>query len=162
MTDTATDTGSTSKGSRKPLFAGLALAVVGAVGSFVVVSGGFLGAVKSDSLQSAPADVPLAMSQQVAFVPIDTLIISLPGSNGRDHLRFTAQLEVDPALTGAVAAIKPRIVDVLNGYLRAVDLADLEDPAALMRLRAQMLRRVQIVAGEGLVKDLLIMEFVLS
>jgi flagellar FliL protein len=29
-------------------------------------------------------------------------------------------------------------------------------------LRAQMLRRVQIVAGEGRIRDLLIMEFVLS
>ena len=49
----------------------------------------------------------------------------------------------------------PRILDVLNSYLRAVELADLEDPSAMVRLRAQMLRRVQIVTGEGRVRDLL-------
>ena len=56
----------------------------------------------------------------------------------------------------------PRIVDVMNGYLRALDAAELENPAALVRLRAQMLRRIQIVTGEGRVRDLLITEFVLN
>ena len=56
----------------------------------------------------------------------------------------------------------PRILDVLNGYLRAVETADLENPSALVKLRAQMLRRVQIVTGEGRVRDLLVTEFVLN
>jgi len=58
--------------------------------------------------------------------------------------------------------LKPRIVDVLNGYLRAVTFAEMADPNALARLRGQMLRRIQVVTGEGRVKDLLIMEFVLN
>jgi flagellar FliL protein len=56
----------------------------------------------------------------------------------------------------------PRIQDVLNTYLRAVDVEDLEEPAALLRLRAQMLRRVQVVVGDGPVRDLLVTEFVLN
>jgi flagellar FliL protein len=51
---------------------------------------------------------------------------------------------------------------VLNGYLRAVETSDLENPAALVRLKAQMLRRIQIVTGEGRVRDLLVSEFVLN
>ena len=51
---------------------------------------------------------------------------------------------------------------MLNGYLRAVEVADLEDRTALVRLRAQMLRRVQIVTGEGRVRDLLVTEFVIN
>ena len=58
--------------------------------------------------------------------------------------------------------LKPRVMDVLNGFLRAVEVQELEDPAALIRLRAQMLRRIQIVVGEGRVNDLLIVEFVLN
>ena len=53
--------------------------------------------------------------------------------------------------------LMPRIQDVLNSYLRAVEVRQLEDPSALLRLRAQMLRRVQIVTGEGRVRDLLIL-----
>ncbi|MFL9503735.1 flagellar basal body-associated FliL family protein [Rhodopseudomonas palustris] len=41
-------------------------------------------------------------------------------------------------------------------------MAEIEDPSAMARLRAQMLRRVQIVTGEGRVRDLLITEFVLD
>ena len=43
----------------------------------------------------------------------------------------------------------PRVVDVLNTFLRAVEPRDLEQPSALAPLRAQMLRRIQVVTGEG-------------
>ena len=56
----------------------------------------------------------------------------------------------------------PRVIDVLNSYLRALEIGDIADAAALVRLRAQMLRRIQIVTGAGRVNDLLIMEFVLN
>lgn len=98
----------------------------------------------------------------VAFVALDPLIVNLSGQAGRQYLRFSAQLEVAPEFLSEIQALRPRIIDVLNGYLRAVQPADLEDPTALMRLRAQMLRRVQIVAGQDRVRDLLIMEFVIN
>ena len=56
----------------------------------------------------------------------------------------------------------PRILDVLNGYLRAIAVSEIESPAGLVRLRAQLLRRIQIVTGEGRVRDLLVTEFVLN
>jgi flagellar FliL protein len=90
------------------------------------------------------------------------MIISIGRGGLARHLRFEAQLEVDPARASEVTTLMPRVVDVLNGYLRAVDVSDLEDPASLVRLRAQMLRRVQIVTGEGAVRDLLVMEFVVN
>ncbi len=61
-----------------------------------------------------------------------------------------------------VEKMKPRIMDVLNGYLRAIEVSDLEDSLALMRIRGHLLRRIEIVVGEGLVRDVLVMEFVLN
>lgn len=61
-----------------------------------------------------------------------------------------------------MTTLLPRVVDTLNTYLRAVDVADLAAPAMAVKIRAQMLRRVQIVTGEGRVRDLLISEFVLN
>jgi flagellar FliL protein len=98
----------------------------------------------------------------IAFVAMEPIMISLPPGASARHLRFTGQLEVDPAQAGEVTMVMPRVVDALNTYLRAVEVRDLENPAALQRLRAQMLRRVQIVAGEGKVRDLLVAEFVLN
>ncbi len=149
------------KKSKLPLILGVILALLGGGGGFMAVKMGFVGGGHDQAAEDGH-ETPVAPLTPVAFVPLDPVVIALPGSQGREHLRFTAQLEVPPDQVESVQSILPRIVDVLNGYLRAVDLTDLEDPSALMRLRAQMLRRIQVVAGEGRVRDLLIMEFVLN
>lgn len=163
-TDVDVEQNAPRKASKLPLLLGLVLALLGGGGGFFAVQSGMLGGDAASETKEAEAaskeDSTPAVA--VAFVPIDPLVISLPGTGGRDHLRFSAQLEVSPAYVAEVEAIKPRIVDVLNGYLRAVEIAALEDPASLVRLRAQMLRRIQVVTGPGRVNDLLIMEFVLS
>jgi flagellar protein FliL len=89
-------------------------------------------------------------------------VISLGAASRNSHLRFTAQLEVQSGAVADVTLLLPRIMDVLNGYLRAIDVAEIEDPGALVKMRAQMLRRVQIVSGENRVRDLLVTEFVLN
>ncbi len=154
------------KSSKLPLILGLFLALAGGGGGFYAVYTGMLLAEDAvheetgdhNAEDSAPqvADMP-----DVAFVPIEPLVISLDGASS-SHLRFRAQLEVKSAYKSEVEHLLPRVVDVLNGYLRAIDLSDLKDNAALVRLRAQMLRRVQIVTGGDRVNDLLIMEFVLN
>ena len=56
----------------------------------------------------------------------------------------------------------PRVMDVINSYLRVLDRQELTDPRTLARLRAQLLRRIQIVTGDVLVRDLLVTEFVVN
>lgn len=151
------------KKSKLPLILGVVFAILGGAGGYLAVKMGMIGGqgAVEEHAEEMPGDM-LAPLAPIAFVALDPLIINMPNQSGRQFLRFTAQLEVDPVHLVEVEAIKPRIVDVLNGYLRAVELADLEDPTVLLRLRAQMLRRVQVVTGEGRVRDLLIMEFVLN
>jgi len=163
--DAATD--SKPKKSKMPLLLGLVLAIVGAGGGFYAVNSGLLlGQPAGENDANAPqmADVqPLRDAPaDLAYVPLDPLVISVRDDAGQAHLRFTAQLEVVPAYESDVVSLKPRIIDVLNGYLRAVSVAEMSDPLALIRLRAQMLRRIQVVTGEGRVKDLLVMEFILN
>ena len=98
----------------------------------------------------------------VAFVPMDPIMISLPPGASARHLRFSGQLEVAPDHAAEVAGLMPRVTDVLNTYLRAVEVRDLEEPSSMARLRAQMLRRIQVVTGEGRVQDLLVSEFVMN
>ena len=164
---TATTDAPPPKKSKAPLLIGLILALVGAGAGFFLVTAGILfGAPAAeehaapDDSHGAPAHGDAEPALAVAFVPLDPLVITLPGN--QKFLRFTAQVEVAPDQKPAVEAIVPRIVDVLNSYLRAVSLEELADPAALLRLRAQMLRRVQVVAGPDKVRDLLIMEFVIN
>lgn len=148
------------KRSKLPILVGLALmALLGGGAFYATYSGLLFGAGQAAQTVADQGSNSIA---DVAFVPIDPLVISLDPSARSSHLRFSAQLEVDKAHRGEVATLMPRVLDVLNSYLRAVEVSDLEDPSALVRLRAQMLRRVQVVAGEGRVRDLLVTEFVLN
>lgn len=161
---------SPGKRSKLPLLLGLSLALAGGGGGFYAV---YSGLIPGDESHRAAAlgfgsvsagddrEGAVAATPEIAFVPIEPLVISLNSSQGM-HLRFRAQLEVKKAHKSEIVRLLPRVVDVLNGYLRAIDLADLQDNAALVRLRAQMLRRVQVVTGGDRVRDLLIMEFVLN
>lgn len=154
----ALDVAPQKKQGKLPLILGLVAAIlIGAGGFYATYSGILFG--PPDSEHSAESAEPLP---DIAFVPIETLTINLPQDSASKHLRFTAQLEVSKAYVEEVTRLMPRILDVLNGYLRAVETADLENPAALVRLRAQMLRRIQIVTGENRVRDLLIAEFVVN
>ena len=158
------------KKSKLPLIIGLVLALAGGGGGFFAVYSGLLfgsdaahsdEAHEGDSHGEAEA-VNIPDMPNVDFVAVEPMLISLAGSTDNTALRFRAQLEVVGGHQAEVEKLLPRVVDVLNSYLRALDVADLEDRAALSKLRAQMLRRVQIVTGPGRVSDLLIMEFVLN
>lgn len=145
------------KKSLLPLLLGLVLMLGLGGGAFYVVYSGLLFGPKEVGTAEQRKD----MQPQTTFVALDPMVVSL-GESGARHLRFAAQLEVAPGRAAEAEQLKPRVMDVLNGYLRAVDITQLEDRSALIRLRAQMLRRIQIVTGDGLVRDLLIIEFVMN
>lgn len=184
------EAGEAKKKSKLPLLIGLLLLLVGGGGGFYATYSGLVFGAADDGAHTAAAEgnhgsakggghggasggkaaghgsgghgaEPGALPD-VAFVPVNALVISLGPASRSTHLRFTSQLEVERAHEGEVAQLMPRILDVLNGYLRAISISEIEDPAALVRLRAQMLRRIQIVTGEGRVRDLLVTEFVLN
>ncbi len=162
MADDAAPEGDPPKKSKMPLVIGVVLALLGAGGGFYATwSGMILGSGGESHAQDAEKEIkdPFA---DIAFVEIDPMVISIDARPERRLLRFRAQLEVPKSYQEDVTKLLPRVVDVLNSYLRALEVTDLEDQAALTRLRAQMLRRVQIVTGQGRVNDFLIMEFVLT
>ncbi|MEI4264063.1 flagellar basal body-associated FliL family protein [Roseovarius sp. D0-M9] len=166
MAKTKEDEGETPvKSSKMPVLIGLVLALAGAGAGYYAVSSGLLLGGESEVDQASDKGTDQAVPDSlpdVTYVPIEPLVISLgDGATGK-HLRFRGQLEVAAAYRADVEHLMPRVVDVLNSYLRALEMADLTDKAALVRLRAHMLRRIQIVTGEGRINDLLIMEFILN
>ncbi|PVA09690.1 flagellar basal body protein FliL [Pelagivirga sediminicola] len=167
MADEETQEGAApAKRSKMPLILGFVLALLGGGGGFFAVYSGHLLPGESQKSASAGASMQdesaVRPMPDVVYVPMEPLVISLgDGMSGR-HLRFRAELEVASAYRPDVEKLMPRVVDVLNSYLRALELKDLTDSAALLRLRAQMLRRLQVVTGGDRITDLLIMEFVLN
>ncbi len=151
------------KGSKLPLIIGIVLAIAGGAGGFFATQMGLLPfGPQPAKAEEKKDETPILVTEDVTFVQLDPINITLPPGSNRSLLRITAQLDVAPQNAAAIEAIKPRIIDILNSYLRAVRIADLETPTALLRLRTQMLHRVQVVAGPGIVRDLLITEFILN
>ncbi|MEP2919753.1 flagellar basal body-associated FliL family protein [Sulfitobacter sp.] len=150
------------KKSKMPLILGLVLALAGGGGGFYATwSGMILGSGDKEKAEIQKEEVKDPFGD-IAFVAVEPMVISIDAVPESRLLRFRAQLEVPKSYEADVTLVLPRVVDVLNSYLRALEVADLEDQAALTRLRAQMLRRVKVVTGQDLVNDLLIMEFVLT
>ncbi|MEN9061153.1 flagellar basal body-associated FliL family protein [Ponticoccus litoralis] len=167
MSDTTVDEVALAakKPSRLPLIIGIVLALAGGGGGFLAVQSGMIGGGSGAHTEEEhlAGDVPdTAPLPQVAFVEVPQITVSLGPHSDVDHLRFRASLEVPVAHEAEVQGILPRVQDVLNSYLRALEPEDLRAQGALVRLRGQMLRRVKLVAGEGRVRDLLVLEFVLN
>ncbi|WP_020040485.1 flagellar basal body-associated FliL family protein [Salipiger mucosus] len=180
--DAAGDAETPKKTSSKlPLILGIVLALAGGGGGFfaawsgMLPFGGSAHADEGDAGHAAPGDhgstgdhaapddpgvaVPMG---DVAFVEVPQLVVSLGTTTDMHHLRFRTSLEVAASAAADVETLMPRVVDVLNTYLRALEPSDIDAPGALIRLRAQMLRRVQLVTGREAVQDLLVQEFVLN
>lgn len=167
MTDTAEHDQSSAKPKKgkKGLLLGLIGALVLGGGGFYATYSGLILGTPTESAASGGGhgeETAHVINPDIGYVEIEPLIISLGKYATSRYLRFHAFIEVEPDAVEEVTFLKPRILDVLNTYLRAISEADLEDPTAMNELRAQMLRRIQVVAGRESVRDLLIAEFVLN
>ena len=168
MTDTAEHDQSPAqpkKGKKGLLFGLIGALVLGGGGFYATYSGMILGPSTETASSGGGGhgeETAYVATPDIGYVEIEPLIVSLGKFATSRYLRFHAYIEVEPGAVDEVTFLKPRILDVLNTYLRAISEADLEDPTAMNDLRAQMLRRIQVVAGKENVRDLLIAEFVLN
>lgn len=145
---------------RWPLIIGALLLLLGGAGGYF----GMQALWPQVAAGAAAAPVAAAPDSHAppAFVAIEPIIITLPRASGREFLRFAATLEVTADAQSEVTSLMPRIIDVMNSYLRAVEPGDFENRMILADLRAQLLRRIQVVTGPGRVADLLVIEFILN
>lgn len=138
------------------LLIGLVLALVAGGGAFAFTSGMIGGADK-------PIEKKMVMlSDGLSFIPVEPMTVAIGNPSERRFLRFRAELEVAEAAEQDITKMLPRVVDVLNTYLQSLKMEDIEDPSALLKLRSQMRRRVDLVVGGDRVHDLLVLEFVVN
>lgn len=167
MAATDGSTGKARRGLLVPLVAGLGLAAAAAGGGYwAVTQGPFApdtgegeGAGENRGAQDAERPDPLP---DTVFVALDPVVVSLGPEMAGRQLLFTAHLEVPAQHADEVTRLVPRVLDVLNSYLRVVDMAEISEPTSLAIMRAQLLRRIQVVTGDGRVNDLLVTQFVVN
>ncbi|MEM1201523.1 MAG: flagellar basal body-associated FliL family protein, partial [Pseudomonadota bacterium] len=127
------------KKGKLALILSLVLGLVGAGAGFAAVQFGAIPQLIGNTaeVKEKPAE-PVRDGRNVAFVPLDPIVVSLGPQAAAKHLRFVAQMEVPEENEPVVAALRPRVMDTLNTYLRALTEEELREPAAMLRVRAQM------------------------
>lgn len=119
-----------------------------------------------DCAPAAPVIVELEPDapalDEIVFVEMDALVVSLGRGNSARHLKIGLTLETVEAYEGEIHHATPKLKDAFTGYLRAVRLSQLQDPAAMARIRSQLLRRAQVVLGDSAINGLLITDFILT
>lgn len=115
---------------------------------------------------SGPSTVkPLGEVQHTdyaTFVVLEPMVVSISPIGRSKHLKISLVLETDGDGAAELLDHGFYIQDVLNTFLRSVDSEVLEDPAAMSRLRAQILRRVRAIVPDANIQNVLITEFVLT
>ena len=149
--------------SRKPLLIGLILFILLGAGGFYATFSGMLslasvlgGNGDAEHVEAEPVEGPV-----FAFAPIGEIVIPLGPKANSEFLILEAEIEIAPEDKEAVEAQMPRIRDLFNTYLRAVEARDLEAQDATLRLRAHLLRRLTVLLEPLEPRDLLFTTFIL-
>jgi flagellar FliL protein len=145
-----------------PLLIGIVLAALGGGGGYWAVTMGPFASDAAEGAATAEPQEPETPGPDVVFLALEPVVISLGPEVRGEHLMFSAQLEVPREHEAEVAHLLPRVLDVLNSYLRVISLEEISEPTSLAILRAQILRRIQVVTGPGRVQDLLVTQFVVN
>src|SRR5258708_16121755 len=133
----------------------------------LVVGGGGAGAYflfKSDKTREAKADeVPLT-PPKVAFSDMQDILVNIQSNDGTPaYLKLGVSLELeDEAQKTALEPLMPRITDQFQAYLRELRLDDLKGSAGVLRLKEELLRRVNVAAAPYKVRDVLVKEMIVQ
>ncbi len=122
----------------------------------------FSGPATGDQANSAPA-APIT-PPQVAYYDVPDLIVNIQTSDGTPaYLKLSVSLELNTAEEKAgMQALTPRIVDQFQGYLRELRMDDIKGSAGILRLKEELLRRINVAAAPYRVRDVLLKEMIIQ
>jgi flagellar FliL protein len=100
----------------------------------------------------------------VTFYTLPDMIVNIQSVDGRPtylKLRLTLEMK-DAAVASHLQAEAPRMQDMFQGFLRELRPEDLAGSAGSYQLRAEILRRVNLIAAPGKVDAVLIEEMLVQ
>lgn len=100
----------------------------------------------------------------VTFYTLPDMIVNIQSPDGRPtylKLRLTLEMK-DASVASHLQAETPRLQDMFQGFLRELRPEDLAGSAGSYQLRAEILRRVNLIAAPGKVDAVLIEEMLVQ
>ena len=102
----------------------------------------------------------LAKEDQI-YVELDEILITIGSEPASRYLKLTLAIATFEGKESTIKKAQPILADAFNGYLRSIELNQLEDPAFYPYLREQLSRRAELVLGAAVADGVLITDFLL-
>ena len=147
------------------------LIIIGAVVGVVLLGGGTVAALFATGMlgkKATPEEVAAAREEanksKTVYYSLGDLLVNLSGEGKHPNfLKIKISLELaDAKDVPMIEAIKPRIIDNFQVYLRELRIEDLRGSAGLYRLREELLLRVTEAAQPVRVRDVLFQEMLVQ
>ena len=134
------------------------LLAVGAGGYFF-----FSGSSSSTTKMANAPTVPL-IAPQIVYYDMPDIVVNIQSADGSPaYLKLSVSLELDNAEEKpGIQTLMPRVVDQFQGYLRELRIDDLHGSAGVVRLKEELLRRINVAAAPFPVRDVLLKEMIVQ
>jgi flagellar FliL protein len=152
---------------QKLIVAGGLLVVLGGGGGAYYFLGGTAAGEQADAAtaeagHTAPAsELP---PEHAAFFDVPDIIVNIQTADSTPaYLKLAVSLELDNAeARAAIEPVMPRVVDQFQTYLRELRVDDVRGSMGVMRLKEELLRRVNLAAAPTPVRDVLLKEMIVQ
>jgi flagellar FliL protein len=98
------------------------------------------------------------------FYDLPEILVNIASTGPKPiYLKLGVSLELDgPETTHAIEPVLPRVLDNFQVYLRELRLEDLQGSAGLLRLKEELIRRVNLAVAPIVVKDVLFKDMIIQ
>jgi flagellar protein FliL len=145
---------------------GLLVVLGGGSASYYFLGGapteGHADAAATETAHGAPAsELP---PEHAAFFDVPDIIVNIQSADSTPaYLKLAVSLELDSAeARAAIEPVMPRVVDQFQTYLRELRVDDIRGSMGVMRLKEELLRRVNLAAAPTPVRDVLLKEMIVQ
>ncbi len=153
---------------KKKRFGGKMMLIAGGAVLVLLLGGGaaayfFLFATPKPTEMAQASAVPL-VPPTVTYYDMSNIIVNIQTPDGAPaYLKLSVSLELNtPEEKAGIQALMPRVVDQFQGYLRELRIDDLRGSAGVMRLKEELLRRINVAAAPYRVRDVLLKEMIVQ
>lgn len=127
-----------------------------------------LGGAEPDEVADANRPKPLQITQlpseHTTFFDVPDIIVNIQTPDGSAaFLKLVVSLEVEqPNAASLIEPVLPRVIDQFQTYLRELRVEDVRGSAGVMRLKEELLRRVNFALAPLPVRDVLLKEMIVQ
>jgi len=119
------------------------------------------GAAAAENVQTQASNLP---PTQVAFFDVPDIIVNIQSADSTPaYLKLSVALELEKIESkAAIEPVLPRVIDQFQTYLRELRVEDVRGSTGVMRLKEELLRRVNLAVAPTPVRDVLLKEMIVQ